>query len=89
MATGRIGADDVELKEGVYTVDIPQGTSIGAVSQWLSYDSTGQHPETYYEAWVPSEGAWRSAVSPEELAEIAVQGTTAPAPNPAWGHGRW
>jgi hypothetical protein len=79
----------VEIRPGVHSIDIPRGTSLGAVAQWLSYDSTGESPETYYQAWVPSEGVWRSALSPEELAEIAVQGASAPAPNPAWSYGRW
>jgi len=37
------------LNKGVYAIDSFVGMNIEQLSSWSSYDSVGQHPETYHE----------------------------------------
>lgn len=47
------------------------GDGLPVVSEWLSHDDTGFHPENYYEVFDPRDGKWRSFVGSHELDAIS------------------
>jgi len=47
------------VNQGVYGDDIV-GRDLERLALWLSYDSTGSHPEQYHEIWDPGTNSWES-----------------------------
>ena len=55
---------------GVYIPGIEKGMTAKELSKWSHLDTTGEHPETYHEIWVPHQLEWNDFLTEKTILDL-------------------
>ena len=55
---------------GVYGCTVKEGMTAKELSKWSHLDTTGSHPETYHEIWVPHQLEWNDFLTENTILDL-------------------